>query len=118
MEICYEVTNTNPNSIYIPIKICLKGYNQYELTAYVDSGCSVCFGKRSLFSKLMWKKAKNLLQVRIANNNIMSDNEATERLNIEIGGVQYLILILWATSQPSHDMIIGNNFQKLYSPCT
>jgi len=38
MEICYEATNTNPNSIYIPIKICLEGYNPYELTAYIDSG--------------------------------------------------------------------------------
>ena len=53
MEICYEATNTNPNSIYIPIKICLEGYNQYELTAYIDSTCSVCFGKRSLFSEIM-----------------------------------------------------------------
>ena len=49
MEICYEATKTNPNSIYIPIKICLEGYNQYKLTAYIDSGCSDCFGKRSLF---------------------------------------------------------------------
>jgi len=22
IEICYEVTNTNPNSIYIPINVC------------------------------------------------------------------------------------------------
>jgi len=49
MEICYEATNTNPNSIYIPIKICLEGYNPYELTASIESGCSVCFGKRLLF---------------------------------------------------------------------
>ena len=49
MAICYEATNTNPNSIYIPIKICLEGYNQYELTASIDSGCFVCFKKRSLF---------------------------------------------------------------------
>jgi len=28
MEICYEATNINPNSINILIKICLEGYNQ------------------------------------------------------------------------------------------
>ena len=28
MKICYEATNTNPNSNYIPIKICLEGYNK------------------------------------------------------------------------------------------
>ena len=27
MKIYYEATNTNPNSIYIPITICLEGYN-------------------------------------------------------------------------------------------
>ena len=42
MEICYEATNTNPNSIYIPINVCLEGYNKYELCAYINSGCSVC----------------------------------------------------------------------------
>ena len=28
MEICYEVTNTSTNSIYIPINVYLKGYNR------------------------------------------------------------------------------------------
>ena len=26
--------------------------------------------------------------------------------------------VVWATNQSSHDMINGNNFQRLYSPCT
>ena len=66
----------------------------------------------------MWKKAQNPLQLRIADNSIMSHNEAIEELNIEIGWIQCVIPVLWATNQPSHDMIIGNNFQRLYSPCT
>ena len=41
IEISYEVTNTNPNSIYIPIKVCLEGYNKYELCAYIDNGLSL-----------------------------------------------------------------------------
>jgi len=53
MQICYEATNTNPNSIDITIKICLEGYNQYELTAYIDGGCSIYFAKRLLFPKFM-----------------------------------------------------------------
>ena len=87
MEISYEATNTNPNSIYIPIKVCLEGYNKYELCTYIDSGCSVCFGKRTLFPEFMWKRAKNPLQVRIADNSVMSHNEAIEGLSIELGGV-------------------------------
>jgi len=98
MKICYEARNTNPNSIYIPIKICLAGYNSYELTAYIDSGCSVYFGKRLLFPEFMLKKAKNPLRVRIADNSIMSHNAAIEGLNIEIEGVQCLIPVLWLLS--------------------
>jgi len=55
----------------------------------------------------MWKKEKNSLQVRIADNGLMSHNETIEGLNIEIGEVQYVILVLWATKI----------FQRLYSPC-
>ena len=118
MEICYEVTNTNTNSIYIPINVCIEGYNKYDLCAYINSGCSVCFKKISLFPEFMWKRAKNYLQVRIVDNSVMSHNEAIEGLSIELGGVQCIIPVLWATNQPSHDMIIGNNFQRLYSLCT
>ena len=49
LENCLEITGTNPNSIYISVEICLKEYNEYSLCAYIDSGCSVCFGKRTLF---------------------------------------------------------------------
>ena len=47
----------------------------------------------------------------------MSHNEAIEGLKIEVGGVQCIIPVLWATNQTSYDMIIGNTFQRLYSPC-
>jgi len=33
IKICYEATNTNPNSTYVPIKVCLEGHNKYELCA-------------------------------------------------------------------------------------
>lgn len=58
MESLYEITGTNPNSIYIPINICIEEYNKYELCAYIDSGCSACFGKRTLFPNFLWKKSK------------------------------------------------------------
>ena len=87
MEVCYEATNTNPNSIYIPIKVCLERYNKYELYAYIDSDCSICFGKISLSSEFMWKRAKNLLQVRIADNSVMIHNEGIEGLSIKLRGV-------------------------------
>jgi len=86
--------------------------------AYIDSGCSVWFGERSLFSEFKWKRAKNPLQVRIANNSIMNHNKAVKGSFIELGGVQCIILVLWTTDKPSHDMIVGNNFQRLYCPCT
>jgi len=61
MEACYEVINTNPNSIYIAIKICLEGYNQYELTTHIDIGCSVCFGKKITISRIYVEKKLKIL---------------------------------------------------------
>jgi len=66
--------------------------------------------ERSLLPEFMWIKPKNPLQVRIVDNSIMSHNEVIEGLSIELGGVQCIIQVLWATDQLSHDMIIGNNF--------
>jgi len=94
MKICYEVTNINPSSIYILINVCLKRYNKYELYAYIDSDCSVCFEKISLFLEFMWKRAKNSLEVRIADNSIISHNEAIEGISIELEGVQCIIPVL------------------------
>ena len=48
-EICNKVANINPDSICIPINVCLEGYNKYKLCAYTDSGCSVCFEKKGLY---------------------------------------------------------------------
>ena len=48
----------------------------------------------------------------------MSHNEVIEGSTIELGGVQCIIPVLWATDQPSHDIVIENNLQRLYSSCT
>jgi hypothetical protein len=56
--------------------------------------------------------------VRIANNSTMVHEDAIEHLNVEINNQKFVIPKLWAINQPSHDIIIGNNFQRLYSPCT
>ena len=61
----------------------------------------------------MREKANNHLQVRIAGNSIISHNEVIEELYIEIRGIHCIIPILWVTDQPLHDIIIGNNFQRL-----
>ena len=44
----------------------------------------------------MRKKAKNPLQVMIADTSIMSHNEAIEGLSIEIVGFKCIIPVLWA----------------------
>ena len=58
MEICYETTNINHNSIYIPIKVCLEGYNKYKLCSYIDSGYSVCFEKNIIISRIYVEKGQ------------------------------------------------------------
>jgi len=110
MEICYEVTNTNPISIYILINVWIEGCNKYESCVHIDSGCSACFEKRSSFLEFTWERVKSHLQVKIVDNTIMSHYEAIEGSSIELGGVQRIIPVLWATDQPTYEMIIENIF--------
>ena len=58
IKICYEAVNTNPNSIYIPIKVCLKGYNKYKLCTYINSGCSYALKRKHYFQYLYGKKSR------------------------------------------------------------
>ena len=60
MKICYGATKTNPNSIYILVKICLEGYNPHELTAYIDSRCFVYLKKGHYFQNLCGERLKIL----------------------------------------------------------
>ena len=48
--------NTNPNSIYMLINVCLERYNKYELCAYIDSGCSTYFEKKIFIFKINVEK--------------------------------------------------------------
>ena len=48
----------------------------------------------------------NPIQVRIANNSIISHKETIEGLSIEIGRVKFIIPIIWIANQPTHDMVI------------
>ena len=100
------------------INICLEGFNRYELCAFVDTGCSVCFGKKALFPEFIWQKSRRPIQVRLVDDSIMVHSELASDVPIMIGGVQCVIPTLWATNQPSHDMFIGNNFQRLHVPVT
>ena len=66
--------------------------------------------EKFIISRISVEKSQNSLQIRKVDNSIMSYNESIEGLSIELGRLQCIIPVLWATDQPSYDMIIGNNF--------
>ena len=76
IEICYEATNTNSNSIYIPINICLNKYNGYELYAYIDGDCSIYFGKKFLKNSLLLEFMWNNKKFSESKDNLWKHNEA------------------------------------------
>lgn len=56
------------------------------------------FWKKIIVSRIFVKKAKSPMQIRIANNSVLIHTEIIEELQIEIGGVQCFIPILWSTN--------------------
>jgi len=79
------------------MNIYLEEYNKYELCAYIDRDCSVCFAKISIITKFM--STKTSPQARIVDNCIMSHNEAIEGLSIEVSKVQCIIIVMWDADQ-------------------
>ena len=59
IEKFYEVANTNPNRIFIPIIVCLQGHNRYELCTHIESDCSVYFRKDLYFQNLYDKNKES-----------------------------------------------------------
>lgn len=57
---------TNPNSTYIKVGFKIKGYDQYHIHAYIDTGASICIASKYIFPEEMWQSADNSIKVRIA----------------------------------------------------
>ena len=98
----------NLNSTYIKIKIMNK-----ETEAYIDSGASICIATKTLFDN--WERLEKPLKIQIADGSIHPLNWVTKRIAMEVHSKIFIIPTIYQ-QETGLDIIIGNNFLRLYSP--
>ncbi|KAL2497820.1 orf y [Abeliophyllum distichum] len=77
---------TNPNSIYIPIKLSFEGYRKYTIHAYVDTGVSVCTASKWIIPKQFWVQSEKTLNLKIADNSSVKTSKVVNNIKIGIIG--------------------------------
>ncbi len=100
----------NLNSTYIKIKI---EKENKETEAYIDTGASICIATKSLFSK--WEKLEKPLKIQIADGSIHPLNWVATRITLRIQDKLFMVPTVYQ-QETGLDMIIGNNFLRLYAP--
>lgn len=100
----------NPSATFI--KIVLKNRN---LLAYIDTGATLCFGKKSISRN--WERLAKPKEIIVADKSKHQIWFNLRDVSIEIEGYKFFIPTIYLHDS-GLDLIIGNNFLKLYEPFT
>ena len=106
----YLQKKQNLNSTYIKIKI---EKEDKEIEAYIDTWASICIATKALFSK--WEKLEKPLKIQIADGSIHPLNWVATRITLNIQNKLFMVPTVYQ-QETGLDMIIGNNFLRLYVP--
>ena len=100
----------NPSATFI--KIVLKNRN---LLAYIDTGATLCFGRKSISRN--WERLIKPKEIIVADKSKHQIWFNLRDVSIEIEGYKFFIPTIYLHDS-GLDLIIGNNFLKLYEPFT
>ncbi len=112
---CIRINVTNPNSIYIKTLIKFKGYRQFHVHSFVDTGASICVADRFIIPEEIWEDNPKPIEVRIADNSIRKISKVARNIKINISGEEFIIPTIYQQTT-GVDLLLGNNFLQLYGP--
>ncbi|CAJ2647535.1 unnamed protein product [Trifolium pratense] len=98
----------NPSATFI--KIVLENKN---LLAYIDTGATLCFGRKSISRN--WDRLEKPKEIVVADKSKHQIWFSLKDVSIEIEGYKFFIPTIYLHDS-GLDLIIGNNFLKLYEP--
>lgn len=98
----------NPNVTFIEVKLKNKSY-----PAYIDTGATFCFGSKRI-SKV-WQRLAQPKEIIIADQSKHYIHFVLHNLIVSINSHDFIIPSLYL-HESGLDIIIGNNFLKLYEP--
>lgn len=98
----------NPSATFIKIKLRKK-----EILAYLDTGATLCFGKRNISRN--WERLGKPKEIIVADKSKHQIWFVLKNISITIEGHEFFIPTIYLHDS-GLDLIIGNNFLKLYAP--
>ena len=105
-----KIKKDNPNATFIRTFI-----ENKEVIAYVDTGATICFAKRKIIKN--WEKLERSQNISIADKSVHKIWYVAKMVSIYISYKKFIIPTIYMHDS-GLDMIIGNNFLKLYQPFT
>ncbi|GJR81735.1 Orf y [Tanacetum coccineum] len=106
---------TNPNSIYIQGNLKFKGFKEYKLHCYIDTGASLCLASKYVFPHDLWENSPREIIATIANGDTIKINQVCRNISLKLSGYEFNIPTIYQQDS-GIDLILGNNFCQLFGP--
>ena len=111
-NICQAKTvSTSKYSNYMEIGLKYPQYKKYHLHAYVDNGSGFSLASKFAIPEEFWKKdRKNGARGRTVEGRLISMDTVARKVNISIGGGNFLVEEIWQSEGQEFDVLLENNF--------
>jgi len=110
-----KATRTHVNSIYIRGTLSFKGYKRFNVDCYVDTGASMCLANKHVIPPEFWQKTREPIYAKLADDTIHELDIVATKIEILIEDKIFIIPTLYQT-ESRYDILLGNNFYRLYEP--
>lgn len=102
------LTKSNPNITFIRVQL-----EEKKILAFIDTGAGLCFGKETISQD--WVKIDKPIKIIVADKSVHRIEYAVKNKILVIEEKKFPIPTIYLHDS-GLDMIIGNNFLKLYNP--
>nr|GEV57161.1 hypothetical protein [Tanacetum cinerariifolium] len=92
-----------------------KGFKEYRLHCYIDTGASLCLASKYVFPHDLWENAPKEITGTIANGDTIKINQVCRNISLRLSGYEFNIPTIYQQNF-GIDLILGNNFCQLYGP--
>lgn len=110
-----KIKSINKNNLNIEVKIETEGGELQKIHAYLDNGSNVCLVNKHVITAKEWEVADKPIRLTIADGKEITIEKIIRNLTIYIEEIPFEIPLVYYTDT-QHDLIIGNNFFRLYQP--
>jgi hypothetical protein len=101
---------SSSNAKFIEIRIHLNNFKDFGIHVFLDTSAGITLGKEEVLPTGEWVTLERPLIM----SNVSTEQEVLDKVafnvTIRIGGVKFILLIIWQFNKMKHMFILGNDF--------